>query len=114
MASLDGTADCVYRQWFLEVLLGPFTNVNDRIMPMSDAVSPEGPKTTGIQQRSWALSRTEIYQFSLNILMMLCTVDDEICKAFANWMLRNVVFKVLHNLFTHTLTDWRASAHLYF
>ncbi len=36
-ASADGTADCVYRQWFLEVFLGPFSNVNDRIMPMSDA-----------------------------------------------------------------------------
>ncbi len=51
LASADGTVDCVYRQWFLEVFLGPFSNVNDRIMPMSDAVSSEGPKTTGIQQR---------------------------------------------------------------
>ncbi len=55
----DGTADCVYRQWFLEVFLGPFSNVNDRIMPMSDAVSSKGPNTTsGIQQRSSALSLT--------------------------------------------------------
>ncbi len=58
LASADGTADCVYRQWFLEVFLGPFSNINDRIMPMSDAVSSEGPKTTGIQQRSSALSLT--------------------------------------------------------
>ncbi len=49
-------ADCVYRQWFLEVFLGPFSNVYDRIMPMSDAVLSEGPKTMGIQQRSSALS----------------------------------------------------------
>ncbi len=49
-------ADCVYRQWFLEVFLGPFSNVNDRIMPMSDAVLSEGPKTTCIQQRSSVLS----------------------------------------------------------
>ncbi len=55
-ASADGTADCVYRQWFLEVFLGPFSNVNERIMPMSDVVSSEGPKTTCIQQRSSALS----------------------------------------------------------
>ncbi len=48
----------VYRQWFLEVFLGPFSNVNDKIMPMSDAVSSEGPKTTGIQQKSSALSLT--------------------------------------------------------
>ncbi len=58
MASADGTADCVYQQWFLEVFLGPFSNVNDRIMPMSDAVSSEGPKATGIQQRSLASSLT--------------------------------------------------------
>ncbi len=41
LASADGTADCVYRQWFLEVFLGPFGNFNDRTMPISDAVSSE-------------------------------------------------------------------------
>ena len=46
---MDGTGDCVYRWWFLEVFLGPFSNVNDRIMPVSDAVASEGPKITGIQ-----------------------------------------------------------------
>ncbi len=44
------------QRWVLEVFLGPFSNVNDRIMPMSDAVSSEGPKTTGIQQMSSASS----------------------------------------------------------
>ncbi len=43
--------DCAYQQWFLEVFLGLFINVNDRIMPMSDAASSEGLKTTDIQQR---------------------------------------------------------------
>ncbi len=81
----DGTADCVYRQWFLEVFLDPFSNVNDRIMPMSDAVSSEGPKTTGIQQRSSALSLTH------RDLQSLC-----------NLTLRNVVFKVFHNVFMHS------------
>ncbi len=40
--------------------------VNDRIMPMSDAVSSEGPKTRSIQQRSFALSLThrDFYSFS--------------------------------------------------
>ncbi len=85
LASADGTADCVYRQWFLEVFLGPFSNVNDRIMPMSDVVSSEGPKTTGIQQRSYPLC-VEISQVSLNLLMMLCSVDGEICKAFVIWL----------------------------
>ncbi len=51
---------CVYRQCFLEVFLGPFSNFNDIIVPMSDAVSSEGPKTTGIQQRYSALSLTQI------------------------------------------------------
>ncbi len=76
--------DCVYRQWFLEVFLGPFSNVNDRIMPMRDAVSSEGLKTTASNKglRPCPL-RTEISPVSLNLLMMLCTVDDEICKAFA-------------------------------
>ncbi len=41
-------------------------------------------------------------------------VDDDICKTVCNLTLRNVVFKVFHNLFTHSFTDWRASAHLYF
>ncbi len=66
MASADGTTDCVYRQWFLEVFLGPFNNVNDRITPMSDTVLSEGPKTIGIQQRSLALSLTHRYFSSLS------------------------------------------------
>ncbi len=74
----DGTADCVYQQWFMEVFLGPFSNVNDTIMPMSDAVSSEGPKTTGIQQKSSVLSLTHRdSSVSLNLLTMLCTIDDE-------------------------------------
>ncbi len=62
----------------------PFSNVNDRIMPMSDAVSSEGPKTTASNKglRPGPL-RTENFPVSLNLLMMLHTVDDEICKAFA-------------------------------
>ncbi len=49
---------------------------------------------------------------SLNLLMMLCTVDDEIWKAFAIWHWGTLFFKVFHNLFTHSFTDWRASASL--
>ncbi len=59
-------ADCVYQQWFMEVFLGPFSNVNDTIMPMSDAVSSEGPKTTGIQQKSSVLSLTHRDFFSFS------------------------------------------------
>ncbi len=74
--------------------------LNDRIMPMSDAVSSEGPKTSGIQQRYLAfVPYTRDFSVSLNLLMMLCTVDDKLCKAFAIWLMRNVVFNVFHNLF---------------
>ncbi len=45
---------------------------------------------------------TEISPVSLNRLMMLCTVDDEICKAFAIWHW-NVVFKV-STIFLRTLS----------
>ncbi len=115
LASVDGTADCVYRQWFLEVFLGLFSNVNNRIMPMSDAVSSEGPKTTGIQQRSSALSLTH-RDFS----SFPETFDDVMhCRwwdlqSLCNLKLRNVVFKIFHNPFTHSFTDWIASAHLSF
>ncbi len=80
LASADGTVDCVYRQWFLEVFLGPYSNVNDRIMPMSDAVSSEGPKTTGIQQRSLALSLTHrgtlFLKYSTIILRTLSQIGE--------------------------------------
>ncbi len=73
-------------------------------------------------QRPWASNkalrpcplRTEISPVSLNLLMMLCTVDDEICKAFVIWRWVTLFFKVFHNLFMHSFRDWRASAHLYF
>ncbi len=72
------------RALVLEVFLGPFSNVNDRIMPMSDAASSEGRRPQASN------------------------------KGLCNLTLRYVVFKVFHNLFTHTFTVWRASAHLYF
>ncbi len=51
---------------------GPNSNVNDRIMSMSDAASSEGPKTTSFHKslRPCPL-RTEISPVSLNLLMML-------------------------------------------
>ncbi len=103
VASADGTADCVHRQWFLEVFLGPFSNVNDRIMPMSDAVfwGPEDheqpTKVFGI------VPYAEISPVSLNLLMMLCTVD-EICKAFAicRW---GTMFLKYSTIFLRTLSQ---------
>ncbi len=103
LASADGTADCVYRQWFLEVFLGPFSNVNDRIMPMSDAVSSEGPKTSNKGIRSCPL-HTEISPVSLNLLIVLCTVDDEICKAFTVWHWGTLFLKY-STIFLRTLSQ---------
>ncbi len=57
--------------------------------------------------------RTEISQVSLKLLMMLCTVDDEFCKAFAIWRWGTLFLKY-STIFLHSFTDWRASAHLYF
>ncbi len=51
---------------------GPNSNVNDRIMPMSDAALSEGPKTTSFHKSLWPCPlRTEISPVSLNLLMML-------------------------------------------
>ncbi len=52
---------------------------------------------------------TEISPVSLNLLIMLFTVDYEIRKAFAIWC-----WGTFHNLFTHSFTDWSTSAYLYF
>ncbi len=103
------------RQWLLEVFLGPFRHVNERIMAMSDAVSSEGPKTTGIQQRSSALSlkHSDLSSFSESFDDVThCRWWD--LQSLCNLALRKVVFKVFHSLFTHSFTDWRASVHLYF
>ncbi len=54
------TDSIIYRH----ILLGPFSNVNDRIMPISDAVSSDGLKTMGIQQRSSTFSLTHSDFFS--------------------------------------------------
>ncbi len=44
--------------------------------------------------------------------VMHCRWGD--LQSLCNLMLRNVVFKVFHNPFTHSFTDWRASTHLHF
>ncbi len=48
--------------------------------------------------------RTEISPVSLNLLMMLCTVDDEICKAFAilRW---ETLFLMYSTIFLCTLSQ---------
>ncbi len=67
--------DWVYKQWFLKVFLGPFSNVNDRIMPMSDAVSSEGrrPRASNKDLRPCPLSTDGlIYQSKVERSTDLC------------------------------------------
>ncbi len=74
---------------------------------MSDAVLSEGPKNKGIQQRSLALSLMHPlgdFSSSLNLLMILCTVDDEICKAFAIWHWGTLFLKY-STIFLRTLSQ---------
>ncbi len=74
-------------------------------MPMSDAVSSEGPKTSGIQQRSLGLSLTHRYFSSLSEsfdYVMHCRWRD--LQSLYNLTLRNVVLNVSHNLFKHSFT----------
>ncbi len=69
------------RTVLLKVFLGLFSNVEERIMPMSDAASSDGPKTAASNKGFLPCPLcTDISPVSLKLLMMLCTVDDEICK----------------------------------
>ncbi len=47
---------------------------------------------------------TEIAPVSLNLLMMLCTVDDEICKTFAIWRWGTLFLKY-STIFLRTLSQ---------
>ncbi len=70
-------------------------------------------------QRPWASNKglrpcplsTEISPVSLNLLMMLCTVDDAICKAFAIWRW-GMLFLKYSTIFYALFHRLRASAHL--
>ncbi len=80
----NGTVDCVHRQCFLEVFLSPCCDFHYSSIPVCDAVPSKGPKITGIQYGFPALTlRTEIVPDSLNLWMILCTVDDDNFKLFA-------------------------------
>ncbi len=84
------------------------------VMSITETASSEGPKTTGIQQRSSALSLTHrdfsSFSESFDDVMPYRWWD---LQSLCNLTLRNAVFKVFHNLFTHSVTDRRASVHLY-
>ncbi len=71
---------------FLEVFLSPCCDFHYSSIPVCDAVPSKGPKITAIQYGFPALTRplnTEIVPDSLNLWMILCTVDDDNFKLFA-------------------------------
>ena len=84
VAFLDAVADCVEWQWFSKVLLSP--------LAMSIMVAWRFLKQYRLRARwshafsssyrPWPLL-TEISPDSLNLFMVLCTVDGEIPKLFA-------------------------------
>ncbi len=78
--------DCVHRQCFLEVSCCDFHYSS---IPVCDVPS-KGPKITAssVVFRPWPL-RTEIVPDSLNLWMILCTVDDDNFKLFAIFLWEN-------------------------
>ncbi len=76
--------DCVHQQCFLEVFLSPCCDFHYSSIPVCDAVPSKGPKITGIQYGFPALTLTHRdVPDSLNLWMILCTVDDDNFKLFA-------------------------------
>ncbi len=110
LASADGTVDCVYQQWFLKSFLGPFMSITESCRwVMQCHLRARRPRASN--KGIWPCPLcTEIYPVSLNLLMMLCTVDDYICKAFEIWRWGTLFLKYS----TICFTDWRASDHLSF
>ncbi len=63
--------------------------------------------------RPWPL-RTEIDPDSLNLWMILCTVDDDNFKLFCNFSLRNSFLILLHYFLPQHWGNWWSSSHLDF
>lgn len=81
---MNGTVDCVHRQCFLEKILSPYCNFYYSRIPVCDAVQSKVLKITGNQCGFPALTLAHRdYSDSLNLWMILCTVDGENFKLFA-------------------------------
>ncbi len=92
--------DCVYRQWFLEVFLAHL------VMSMTESwrcLRARIPRASNKGLRACPI-RTEISTVSLNLLMILCTVDDVICTAFAIWHW-GMLFLKYFTIFLRTLSQ---------
>jgi len=66
---------------------------------------------TGIRHRFSALKW--FIQNSLNLFIMLCSVDDRLLKVFAilHWV--NIILKFLYNFMAHFFVDSWISSHVY-
>ncbi len=135
-ASNKGLWPCSFHQCFPTLFLEAHQHCTCWMSPLSDLyISGPGVSTNELmswfssgwlgkvgkcvvlvclQEQGWeTLPYTEISPVSLNLLMMLCTVDDKICKAFGIWCWGTLFLKY-STIYLHSFTGWRASAHLYF
>ncbi len=104
--------DCVYWQWFLEVFLAHLvmSMTGSCWWVMQCRLRARRPQASNRGLRPCPLC-TEISTVSLNLLMMVCTVDDDNCKAFAIWCLRTLFLKYSTIFYArfHTLESLSAS-----
>ncbi len=112
---MDCTANCVHRQWFLEVFLSPCSDFQYKIIPVFNAVLPEGRKSRSIPYLPLALSfvHRDFSRFSKSIddIMYYRCWDIQSLHNFTLW---NIFLKLFHNFSTQFFADWWTSAHLYF
>ncbi len=105
LASADGTADCVYDSGFWRYswahLVMSMTESCRWVMQCRLRAQRLRASNKGLRP---CPLRTEISPVSLNLLMMLYTVDDEIRKAFAIWR-SGTMFLKDSTIFLRTLSQ---------
>ncbi len=92
----------VHRQCFLEVFLSPCCDFHYSSIPVCDAVPSKGPKITGIQYGFPDLTLMHRDCSSLNLWMILCTIDDDNFKLFAI-VLWETPFWYCSTIFRHSI-----------
>lgn len=81
---VDAAQYCVRRRWFPEVFLRPRCEIQHRMMPVCNAVLPQGSRSQAFDVDFLACPLSAaISQDSLEHLMMLWAVDGDISKFFA-------------------------------
>lgn len=97
LAILNGTVNCVHRQWFLEAFLMPCSDVHHRIMPVFNEVLSEGPKITGIHNcvSSFSLAYRDLSRFS-ELFKKIMYCRWWYIWSLHNFMLRNNILKLFN------------------